>query len=186
MKIEEELFGIKKHTQAINSKLKGNRNELNLTKVLQKWTGHEFARVPRSGGLRWKNRADVCGDVINVEDTVFDFPFSVETKHVKSLGIALNYPNVFRLNSVVFRYFRQCQRDADAVGKIPVLIVRSNGMKANTYYVVLNLQTHQLNGLPVRHTIGGMCWEDKYCIFAYDSESFFERVDYETFKSIMK
>lgn len=187
MDIQEELFGIKKRTQRINSKRKGNVNELNLTKILAEWTGHEFARVPRSGGLRWRNRMDICGDVINV-DPAFDFPFSVETKHVANLGISLNHPDNLRTNSVVFKYFRQCQRDADATNKIPILMIRNNGMKANTYYIFLSLNTPEYVKLYlyVRPVLHGMHIDDKYALVGFRSEEFFGLIRYEEFKTIMK
>lgn len=48
----------------INSKKKGNRLELAVTQFMKEWTGYEFSRVPQSGGLRWKNRTSIAGDVI--------------------------------------------------------------------------------------------------------------------------
>ena len=67
-------------------------------------------------------RMDICGDVINT-DPEFKFIFSVETKHVANLGIV---GRNLRKNSVIYRYWSQCKRDAEAAEKIPFLMVREN------------------------------------------------------------
>ena len=178
--IDTQLFGTVHRAKKINSKVKGNRNELTLTKILTDWTGHEFVRVPMSGGLRWKDRSDICGDVIS-NDHDFDFPFSVETKHVKSLGLNLLVnTTALRTNSVIFTYFAQCERDAKATNKIPMLIVRENGMKKGSYYVCLLLQFGEVlkmsNYIKPVFTGGLLC--------GFDSEEFFKRVSVNTLKFI--
>jgi hypothetical protein len=185
--IESELFGIKKRKQTINSKVKGNRNELKTAQLLMEWTGHEFARVPRSGGLRWRNRMDICGDVINV-DPDFEFIFSVETKHVKHLGIRIGVPHL-RDNSVVFKYWNQCKRDAEASGKIPMLIIRQNGMPESVYYVFLEMSFFLKMKIdcPVSvHSMVQKIGSTNPSIVGYWSSMFFKRIDYPTLKSILK
>ena len=176
--IDTELFGTVHRKQKINSKVKGNSNELAVTKILSDWTGHEFVRVPMSGGLRWKNRMDICGDVINA-DSDFDFPFSVETKHVKSLGLhLLENTKAIRNNSVIFTYFSQCERDAKATNKIPMLIIRENGMRKGSYYICLQLQFEHVlkmsNYIKPLFTGGLLC--------GFDSEEFFENVSLDILK----
>ena len=51
-RVDTDLFGAKE--QSINSKVKGNNNELKAAKWLTKWTGCPFTRTPSSGGLRWR------------------------------------------------------------------------------------------------------------------------------------
>lgn len=131
--IDSELFGTVHKAKKINSKVKGNRNELIVTKVLQEWTGHEFVRVPASGGLRWQNRMNVCGDVIST-DPDFDFIFSIETKAIKNLGLEDSWDINLRKNSKIYGYWDQCKRDAEVAGKIPFLIIRHNNMKRGAYW----------------------------------------------------
>jgi len=140
--LAEDLFGLK-GSQSINSKRKGDKNELNLAKLLAEWTGKTFHRVPKSGGLRWKDNANVVGDLC-CEDNSFDFAFSVETKHVASLG--LNGP-ILRKNAKIFTYFAQCERDASRLGrgKLPILIIRENGMPKNEYWVFLRVGSTMFN-----------------------------------------
>lgn len=120
MTVDEELFGFKK-TQPLNQKNKGNRNELKLAKALSAWTGSEFVRVPQSGGLRWQNRINVCGDLIST-DPAFFWPFNIETKHYKRIPVG----EKLRKNSIIFRFWKQTERDALAAGKTPLLIVKDN------------------------------------------------------------
>jgi len=180
MDIEEELFGITHKHQAINSKLKGNKNELNVTHLLSDWTGHEFVRVPRSGGLRWQNRMNVCGDVIST-DSSFDFIFNIETKHVANIGVRTVW---LRHNSVIFKYFGQCERDALASKRIPFLIIRENGMPKDSYYIFLKLDNVQ------RQRLGDLlpfqCMSSDKSIVGFMSELFFKHIDYLTLKALWK
>jgi len=182
MNVAEELFGVKSGPKKINSKAKGDRNELNVTHILQEWTGHEFARVPRSGGLQWKNRADICGDVINV-DSSFEFPYSVETKFYKNLGLKKTAPYI-RTNSVVYRFMKQCTADAIAAGKKPMLMLRENGMEKDLYYIFFPLtfieHVDWIRYLPAQF----MGWNQD--IIGFRSNVFFKNVSYELFKTIYR
>jgi hypothetical protein len=176
--IDTELFGVVHIAKKINSKVKGNRNELEVTKILTDWTGHEFTRVPMSGGLRWKNRMDICGDVINVDPT-FHFPFSVEAKSYKNVGLASEMPGDLRKNSVIYTFFEQCKRDAGAVNKIPMLIVRQNGMASGQFYVFLSLTLLQI--MKIYNYI-----HPKYEgeLLGFKSKEFFEKISLETLKFV--
>jgi hypothetical protein len=175
--VDTELFGTVHRAKKINSKVKGNKNELILTKILTDWVGTEFTRVPMSGGLRWANRMDICGDVINTNPK-FDFPFSVETKHIANLGLKLSHPEL-RKNSVVYTHFEQCKRDAEAAGKIPFLIIRQNGMRAGCYYIFLSLKLSRL--MKMANYIKPVFEGD---LIGFKSEDFFKLVSFETLKWI--
>jgi hypothetical protein len=176
--IDSELFGTVHRTKKINSKVKGNRNELEVTKLLQQWTGHEFTRVPMSGGLRWKNRMDICGDVINV-DPGFIFPFSVEAKSYKNLGLPDEFPHALRKNSVIYTFFTQCMKDALAANKIPFLIVRENQMPKDQHYIFLSLRFSQL--IKICNYIEPI-YDGELCGFR--SKDFFKKVSLETLKFV--
>lgn len=145
--IKEDLFG-GGYVQPINQKLKGNANEAALARIMTEWTGHEFVRVPRSGGLRWKNSVNVCGDLIST-DKNFDFPFSIETKHLNSIGI--DYRNIsvknkipLRRNSVIYSIFNQAQMDADRSFKEPMLVIRQNFMPIDEYIVFFHISIERV------------------------------------------
>lgn len=176
--IEETLFGIRHKTQAINSKVKGNRNELNVTKLLSDWVGKEFTRVPMSGGLRWKNREMVCGDVV-CTDPDFKFIFSIETKFYKNLGLKYSDPYL-RTNSMIYKFMAQCQRDAAAAGKYPFLMVRENGMPKDLYYVFLPATFIQYTTLIEQ--IGARWITKDQSIIGFYSHTFFARITYKNLK----
>lgn len=164
----------------INSKAKGNTNERAAAHALTEWTGHEFTRVPQSGGLRWDNRVNVCGDLIST-DPDFDFMFNIEVKHYRSLGLKKSI-QILRKNSVVFRFMEQCKADAKASGKKPFLMLRENGMKKDTWYIFLPVTFAQyisfMNHLPIRFT------DEKGDLAGFPSESFFSKISYNQLKFI--
>lgn len=135
MNLEDDIFGWGDTPKKINSKRKGDVNERETAKWLHRWTGVPFTRVPSSGGLRWKNTANVCGDVV-CEDTDFHFPFSVETKHLKNIS----FDKKLRSNSKIRSIYNQCKRDADRSGRVPFLMLRKNGMGKQEYVIFLNFK----------------------------------------------
>lgn len=128
IRLEHDLFDTKPRKSGINSKKKGNQNELQCAKFLKEWTGLEFNRVPQSGGLRWKNSEGVTGDLV-CEDR--SFPFSVETKHYKSI----TFTPKLRENSFIYTVWKQALQDAERANKLPIAFLRENGMKKGEYMV---------------------------------------------------
>jgi len=122
--MKEKLLGGAGSKQKVNSKVKGNRNELEVAKALTRWTGVEFRRTPMSGAIHvpldW-----LCGDVFCV-DKNFDFPFSVETKHYRKVT-----------NSLLHKWWDQTCDDAKRINKLPLLIYRSNNWPADTWDILL-------------------------------------------------
>lgn len=122
---------------AINSKKKGSRNERNLSKLFQSWTGYEFARTPSSGGLRWKKSDNVVGDIVcSDQDHSRIFPFSVETKFHDDI----NFSHLLLGNTRVEiqRFWEQTLSDSVRSEKIPLLLMRYNGMPSDMYFAVTN------------------------------------------------
>jgi hypothetical protein len=134
MTLELDYLGKAPRKKSINSKVKGNNNELILAKALTSYTGLEFVRVPQSGGLRWENSVQVIGDLIVTDPNAF-FPFAIETKHLKSL--ALQKSGLLRTKSKIYGLFEQAERDGQRANKIPSLWVRENGMQAGTWWVFI-------------------------------------------------
>jgi len=197
--LEHDLFGTNPRKKGINSKKKGNANELECAKFLKEWTGLEFNRVPQSGGLRWKNSEGVTGDLV-CEDR--SFPFSVETKHYKDI----KFDEKLKSTSFVFKVWDQALRDAERATKHPLVILRKNGMAKGDYmvyihsklvakyvkeYIVLETQEIVLQALkePVHPKYlnsldkftpksKGVRSEDD-AIFGYSSKQFIEAFNYE-------
>lgn len=133
--IGNDIFGDSTRRKSINSREKGCKNELVLSKVLEKWTGQQFSRTPSSGGLRWFDAPDVVGDVVCC-NRKFYFPFAVETKHYKSVFVT----GKLRENSLIYTFWAQAERDAIRANKHPLLFVRSNKMPVGEYYTFFSLK----------------------------------------------
>lgn len=129
---------------ATNGKKKGSKNERELCKWFQTWTGYEFARVPASGGLRWKGLANsTTGDIICTDDRHNRrFQFSVEAKSYKDI----NFEHLILGNkkNQVLVFWKQAIDDAKRSNKEPILFMRYNGMAKNTYFVVITLTLYNL------------------------------------------
>jgi hypothetical protein len=190
--LEHDLFGTNPRKKGINSKKKGNANELECAKFLKEWTGLEFNRVPQSGGLRWKNSEGVTGDLV-CEDR--SFPFSVETKHYKDI----KFDEKLKSTSFVFKVWDQALRDAERATKHPLVILRKNGMAKGDYmvyihselvakyvkeFIVLETQEIVLKGLKditlekLTPISKGIRSKDD-AIFGYSSKQFMEAFNYE-------
>ena len=119
-----------------NGKKKGNKGEREVANWFKKWTGYDFTRIPASGGLRWKNVKDTVGDIICTDDKHSGrFPFSVESKKYKEIEIL---PCIIGQKANTLTFWEQAKDDGDRGGKEPILFMRYNNMKRNTYFVVVN------------------------------------------------
>lgn len=105
------------------SKSKGARFELETAKNLSKWWGHDFHRVPASGGLHWKGSNNVVGDIVAPIEA--GFPFVVECKNREEWTIE----NLFLNNKEIKNWWAQVVGDAKESGKIPMLIFTRNRAK---------------------------------------------------------
>lgn len=181
--ILNDIFHTKPRRKGINSKQKGDGNELVACSVLKEWTGEEFVRVPRSGGLRWQHTQNICGDMISTNPD-FDFIFSVETKHLKedSLDFTLQAPATNRPMSEIWL---QCRRDAERSNKIAMGLIRVNGMNAAEYVVlfgeaVAKKLQERMNIVPEYEYMVG-----NELIYGYSSTFVFS-VGYEYFYNVLK
>lgn len=117
---------------AINSRNKGNRNERNAAKLVSEWTGRKFERTPSSGGLQWKASFSKGDIVCTVEGHVF--PFCVEVKAHREINFShLLLPGV--KNVKIFDFWYQATRDAEKCLKIPMLLMRYDGMPKEFFFL---------------------------------------------------
>ena len=182
--IAEDILG-KGRTQSINQKRKGNTNEREAAKALQEWTGEEFVRVPQSGGIRWKNSENVTGDIMCTKRS-FKFPFSVETKHLKSLAFVKTLENkeTLRANSQIFTYWSQAESDAKRAGKAPLMLIRCNGMAKGVFYLFIPAAFRMYVACAMKNPIQPVVVDN--LIIGYDSAKFFACVDHKKFCTFVK
>jgi len=119
----------------INSKKKGGKNENVLAHAFQEWTGYEFARVPSSGGLRWKRTLDTTGDIMVADNEhIHKFPFSVETKFHESVD---SWKLLRGQKSKLREFWEQAKADGVRGKKIPIVFFRYNGLPKSFWYVII-------------------------------------------------
>ena len=110
----------------VHSRRKGNKGELEVAKLLKAWWRQLepkalFVRTPLSGGLQYGHEFDASGDLMTAHAK--RFPFSVEVKREEgwSFDVMLSGKP-----SPVWRFWRQCQRDAAKVNREPMLWFRKS------------------------------------------------------------
>jgi hypothetical protein len=122
---------------AINSRSKGCKNERIAASVIKQWTKREFSRTPSSGGLQWKS-SNSKGDIVSTEEG-FYFPFCIEVKAHKDINFSeLLMPN--KKGIKILEFWEQCEGDAKKCGKIPMLMMRYNGLPREFFFIGLPTQ----------------------------------------------
>lgn len=115
-----------------NSRKKGARGEKKAIQALQAWTGFEFARVPASGGLRWKKADNITGDVVCI-DPLHRFNFSVEMKNYRDINFEhMIMPGV--KSRILDEFWPQCLSDGERGKKIPLLLMRYDGIRPGDFF----------------------------------------------------
>ena len=120
----------------INSKKKGSKNERKVSALFTEWTGYAFARTPASGGLRWKANQAIIGDLVCTDqDHAPRFPFTVECKSYREV----NFEHLISSNEriKILQFWDQAVADSERAEKIPILMVRYNGMERDLHYLFL-------------------------------------------------
>lgn len=135
---------------AINSKNKGNKNEREVAKWWESWTGMEFQRVPQSGGLRWANADKISGDIICTDPKHGKFfQFSIECKSYQDLDF--KPPLLGNKGDKLQAFWKQAMDDAERSGKEPILFMRKNGMPKGQFFVAVNMRIDIMDKMKNRH-----------------------------------
>lgn len=119
----EDILNTTQRGKKVNSKDKGRRGELELCKILSKRFGGSFFRVVGSGN-RWSQvtltehaKEVLTGDVV----CPASFAFAVECKY----GYAdIDLCTAFSGHKELDKFLEQAEKDADRVGKKPLLCWR--------------------------------------------------------------
>lgn len=136
---------------AVNGKKKGSKNERNLAKWWQNWSGLEFTRVPSSGGLRWNKTDNITGDLICADQKASRrFPFSIEAKSYND--IRFEHLILGNKKVKILEFWEQAKEDAKRGNKVPILFVRYNGMPAHTWFTFVPIDVFN-----IFLKLGGIC-----------------------------
>ncbi len=124
----------------INSKKKGSKFERTIAKAFTKWTGYEFSRSPQSGALRWKSTEHIASDVV-CTDPKYErkWNFIIECKSYKD--IRFEQTLLENKTAKVLKFWNQAKEDAARAKKLPILIMRYNGMPAGEAFFMVDQAT---------------------------------------------
>lgn len=108
------------------SKAKGSAYESKIVGILNKeFANLQFERVPLSGSISY-----LKGDIWTPHDTAA-FPWCIEAKHYKEI----NWNSLLTAKSTeMYKFWEQTQREADVMGKKPLLIFRWDRSKDYVAY----------------------------------------------------
>ena len=127
----------------INSKNKGSRFERAVCKIFQEWSGYEFSRVPASGGLRWKKTDNITSDITCTDPKHGRrFCFAVECKSYQD--IRFEHILLGLKSCKVHHFWKQAESDAKRANKIPLLIMKYNGMPKGEAFLMVDKQTAEV------------------------------------------
>ena len=180
MAVYEDVFGEPERKKGINSKEKGDRNENAAAKFLSKWTGYDFKRVPRSGGIGAEHKLFV-GDVVCITEPN-DFPFTVETKHYEHVPCS----GILRSNSKIYGFWEQALNDSKKVDLLPMLLFRENGMPKEEYVMFVSRPVYTqciiLYNIPYK----ALGEKRGYWIYGVETWEILEKIPYKEMVELLK
>lgn len=119
----------------MNSKRKGNRFELAVSKWLTSWSGFKFQRTPYSGANHF-NR-ELASDIMCADPKhQFRCMISVECKSYKD--IKFEHILLGNKGCDINKFWDQASRDAKRAHKAPILCMRYNAMPKGEFFFVIS------------------------------------------------
>lgn len=124
----------------MNARSKGQRGEKMGVEFMKTWTGMDFRRTPGSGGLRGHVVEYSVGDIVLVTPNRI-LPFVVEIKFYKDL----NFQHLlYNVDSEILKFWGQVNADCVRGLKLPLLLLRYNGLPRDLFFVVIDLETAKI------------------------------------------
>ena len=164
----------------MNSRSKGNRNERRACDLLKKWTRKKFARTPSSGGLSWK-KTNAKGDVVCIKEGHY-FPFCVEVKAHREINFS---HLLYDVDCKIMEFWDQCCHDAKEAKKVPMLLMRYNGLPAELFFLAVPTNFYQTLYIDQLHINRIMQYKNRKndlpCMTIVSSRAFFNG-DYKSIK----
>jgi hypothetical protein len=171
---------------ASKGKEKGNRGQRLARDLMEKWTGKKFASTASEGGIGW-NKDPHKGDLCCKTEGHY-FPFSVECKFYEKIDFShLLVPGI--KNVAILDFWAQCIDDAKRQKKIPMLMIRYNGLPKDFFFVILHKDFYHALDIWAKLTtrISLEFWDrdKKEKIIILSSREFFS-TNYKSVKKIAK
>lgn len=106
---------------------------------MKEWADMDFRRTPGSGGLRGHVSDYTEGDIVCVKKN-YIFPLCLEVKFYEEL----NFNHLlYDVNSKITDFWKQTVESAKRAEKIPMLLMRYNGLPKNFFFVAMTYKFHK-------------------------------------------
>lgn len=170
---------------AINTRKKGNRAQKNVINVISKWANKKFKSSKQFGGPNWNHDPHV-GDILCDTEGHF-FPFCIEVKFYEKIDFShLLVPKI--KNIQILDFWKQCTDDARNTQKVPILMMRYNGLPKEFFFLVTTQEfakmVHDLLPKNVK-TLRYHNYYDNKPIMIFRSTQFL-KTDYKAVKALAK
>lgn len=120
----------------MNSRRKGAKNEKQTADILSKWTGKKFARAETNNFIHQRNEDNSKGDIVCKTEGHF-FPFCIECKSYAKIDFSHLLNPKIKLPQIV-EWWQQVRRDGKLCNKVPLLMMRYNGLPKGFYFLVMD------------------------------------------------
>lgn len=118
-----------------NSKRKGNKFELKVSKWFTQWTSYKFGRTPYSGANHQSR--DLASDIMcQDEKHAHRCKISVECKNYKE--IKFEHILLGNKRCDILKFWGQASKDAKRANKVPILCMRYNSMPSEEFFFVVD------------------------------------------------
>lgn len=117
-----------------NSKKKGSRFELKVSKWFTQWTSFKFGRTPYSGANHQSR--DLSSDIMCQDERhAHRCKISVECKNYKE--IKFEHILLGNKGCDILKFWEQASKDAKRANKVPILCMRYNSMPSEEFFFVV-------------------------------------------------
>lgn len=117
-----------------NSKKKGSRFELRVSKWFTQWTSFKFGRTPYSGANHQSR--DLSSDIMCQDERhAHRCKISVECKNYKE--IKFEHILLGNKGCDILKFWEQASKDAKRANKVPILCMRYNSMPSEEFFFVV-------------------------------------------------
>jgi hypothetical protein len=128
---------------ALNARKKGARGEMMAVDFMKEWTSMDFRRTPGSGGLRGHVTDFTEGDIVCTKKN-YIFPLCLEVKFYEEL----NFNHLlYDVKSKIKGFWKQASESAIRAEKLPILLMRYNGLPKGFFFVIISRRFHASLGV---------------------------------------
>lgn len=118
-----------------NSKRKGNKFELKVSKWFTEFSGYKFQRVPYSGANH--QNKDLASDIMcSDERHAHRCKISIECKSYQD--IRFEHILLGNKRCKITQFWKQVSSDAQRAKKIPILVMRYNSMPSTEFFFIVD------------------------------------------------